>query len=68
MPFANSLELPDTLGEAHATVHRGLSGLLAEGIAGRASHGTAQLKRVEPVPSLSMRSTYLHASKSTAHE
>ena len=31
------------MGEAHATVHRALTGLLAEGIAGRVSHGTAHL-------------------------
>ena len=31
------------LGEAHATVHRALTGLLADGIAGRVSHGTAHL-------------------------
>ena len=31
------------MGEAHATVHRTLSGLLADGIAGRVSHGTAHL-------------------------
>ena len=31
------------LGEAHATVHRVLTGLLAEGIVGRVSHGTAHL-------------------------
>ena len=31
------------LGEPHATVHRTLSNLLAEGIVGRVSHGTAQL-------------------------
>ena len=31
------------LGEAHATVHRALTDLLADGIAGRVSQGTAQL-------------------------
>ena len=31
------------LGEAHATVHRALTDLLADGIAGRVNHGTAHL-------------------------
>ena len=31
------------MGEPHATVHRGLTGLLADGIVGRISHGTAHL-------------------------
>ena len=35
--------LAGVLGEAHATVHRGLTGLLADGIVGRVSHGTAHL-------------------------
>ena len=43
MPFSDSAELALLLGEAHATVHRALTGLLADGIAGRASHGTAHL-------------------------
>ena len=43
MPFADSAELAGVLGEAHATVHRALIGLLADGIVGRVSHGTAQL-------------------------
>ncbi len=30
-------------GEAHVAIHRGLTGLLSEGIAGRVSHGTAHL-------------------------
>ena len=38
-PFVDSTELAGILGEPHATVHR----LLAEGIIGRASHGTAHL-------------------------
>ena len=42
-PFVDSAELAGVLGEAHATVHRALTGLLAEGIAGRVSHGTAHL-------------------------
>ena len=43
MPFVDAAELSDILGEAHATVHHALTGLLAEGIAGRVSHGTAHL-------------------------
>ena len=42
-PFVDSAELARILGEAHATVHRALAGLLAEGIVGRVSHGTAYL-------------------------
>ena len=41
MPFADSAELADVLGEAHATVHRALTDLLADRIVGRVSHGTA---------------------------
>ena len=43
MPFIDSAELAGILGEAHATVHRALTGLLADGIVGRVSHGTAHL-------------------------
>ena len=43
MPFIDTAELAGVLGEAHATVHRALTGLLADGIVGRANHGTAQL-------------------------
>ena len=43
MPFVDSSELAGILGEPHATVHRALTGLLADGIAGRISHGTPQL-------------------------
>ena len=43
MPFIDSAELALILGELHATVHRALAGLLAEGIIGRVSHGTAHL-------------------------
>ena len=39
MPFVDSAELALILGEPHATVHRAL----ADGIAGRVSHGTAHL-------------------------
>ena len=42
-PFVDSAELARILGEAHTTVHRALTGLLSEGIAGRVSHGTAHL-------------------------
>ena len=42
-PFVDSTELALILGEPHATVHRALSNLLAEGIVGRVSHGTAHL-------------------------
>ena len=43
MPFIDSAELAGILGEPHATVHRGLTRLLADGIVGRVSHGTAHL-------------------------
>ena len=43
MPFIDSAELAGILGEAHATVHRALADLLADGIVGRVSHGTAHL-------------------------
>ncbi len=43
MPFVDTLELAVILGEAYATVHRALSGLLADGIAGRVNHGTVHL-------------------------
>ena len=43
MPFTDSAELAAILGEAHATVHRVLTGLLADGIVGRMNHGTAHL-------------------------
>ena len=42
-PFVDSAELALILGEPHATVHRTLADLLADGIAGRVSHGTAHL-------------------------
>ena len=42
-PFVDSAELARILGEAHATVHRTLTGLLAAGILGRVSHDTAHL-------------------------
>ena len=43
MPFIDSAELAGILGEPNATVHRALTGLLADGNAGRVSHGTAHL-------------------------
>ena len=42
-PFVDSTELALILGEPHATVHRGLADLMAEGIVGRVNHGTAHL-------------------------
>ena len=42
-PFVDSAELALILGEPHATVHRALADLLAGGIVGRVSHGTAHL-------------------------
>ncbi len=43
MPFVESTELALILGEPHATVHRALTGLLADGIAERVNHGTVHL-------------------------
>ena len=43
MPFIDSAELAGILGEPHTTIHRGLTSLLAEGIVGRLSHGSAYL-------------------------
>ena len=43
MPFIDSAELSSILGKPHTTVHRALTSLLADGIAGRVSHGTAHL-------------------------
>ena len=43
MPFVDTAELAMILGEAHVAIHRGLAGLLSNGIAGRVSHGTAHL-------------------------
>ena len=40
---ATQPELAGILGEAHATIHRSLADLLAGGIVGRVSHGTAHL-------------------------
>ena len=43
MLFVDSAELALILGEPHATVHRALADLLADGITGRVGHGTAHL-------------------------
>ena len=42
-PFIDAAELAGILGEPLATVHRALTGLLADGVFGRVSHGTAHL-------------------------
>ena len=42
-PFVDSAELAGILSEPHATVHRALTDLLADGIVGRVSHGTTHL-------------------------
>ena len=42
-PFIDTAGLAEVLGEAHATVHRAPTDLLADGIAGRVSHGTPHL-------------------------
>ena len=43
MPLVDTAELAMITGEAHVAIHRGLAGLLSEGIIGRVSHGTAHL-------------------------
>ena len=43
MPLVDTAEWAHILGEPHATIHRALTSLVADGIAGRVSHGTAQL-------------------------
>ena len=43
LPFIDGGELALILGEPLATVHRALSALMEDGLAGRISHGTAQL-------------------------
>ena len=43
MPLVDTMELAGILGEPLATVHRALTGLLANGMVGRVNHGTAQL-------------------------
>jgi len=43
LPFVDNGELALILGEPMATVHRALTALLKDGLAGRVSHGTAHL-------------------------
>ena len=43
MPFVDTTEVAGILSEAPATIHRGLTGLPTDGIAGPVSHGTAHL-------------------------
>ncbi len=43
MPFVDTAELAMITGEAHVAIHRGLAGLLDDGIVERVSHGTAHL-------------------------
>ena len=43
MPFVDSSEMSGILGEPHATVHRALTRLLSNGMAGRVRHGTAHM-------------------------
>ena len=43
IPFIDSVELALNLGEPHSTAHRHLTGLRADGVVGRVSHGTAHL-------------------------
>ena len=43
MPFADTAELADILGEPAATIYRALTGLLADIIVGHVSHGSAHL-------------------------
>ncbi len=43
MPFIDTAELAMITGEAHVTIHRWLSDLLAEGVVGCASHVTPHM-------------------------
>ena len=43
IPFIDSVDLAVILGDPNSTVYRDLTGLLADGIAGRVSHGTSRL-------------------------
>ena len=43
MPFADTAELADILGEPPATIYRALTGLLADGIVVHVSHGGTHL-------------------------
>lgn len=44
LPFVDPTELASIMGEPHSTIHRALAGLLADGIAGRVSHGAVEAK------------------------
>ncbi len=43
LPFADTAELAMITGEAHVAIHRGLAGMLVDGIVERVSHGTSHL-------------------------
>ena len=43
MPFVDTAELAMISGEAHIAMHRGLTGLLSDGIVGRVSHRGTEL-------------------------
>ena len=43
MPLVDTAELAMITGEAHVAIHRGMAGLLDDGIVGRVSHGSAHL-------------------------
>ena len=64
LPLIDSAELSAILGEPYATVHRHLTGLLAEGIVGRVSHGTAHLPYGDPTSRGGMRDTRSKVLKS----
>ena len=67
MPFADSAELAGTPGEPHATIHRGLTGLLADGIVGRVSHGTAHQTSLELSDRASFGSIPLRKDRSQSY-
>ena len=52
MPFMDTAELAMITGEAHVAIHRSLTGLLDDGIAGRVSHGTAHLPTTRCCPGI----------------
>ena len=45
LPFVDTAELAMITGEAQVAIHRGLAGLLSDGIAGRVRHGTSHCRR-----------------------
>ena len=47
LPESDAVDSAGILGEPHATVDRALTGLLADGIVGRESHGTAHLPSIQ---------------------